>query len=61
MGRTAHDNVDELQRFITQRGQRALPEMRLPPGQQVMRGGMSGLAAALPVVLPIPLPGPRGI
>jgi len=57
-GRTAHDNVDELQRFITQRGQRALPAMRLPPGQQVMLGGMSGLAAALPVALPIPSPGP---
>lgn len=55
-GRTAHDNVDELQNFIKRMPNRRLPPARLPPGSgqgmlaktggQLVRGA-SGLMRSL--------------
>jgi len=51
-GRTAEDNVDELQRFIRKRPARSLPPERLPPGAAEgmlsrTTGAMAGLMRSL--------------
>jgi len=64
-GRTAHDNVDELQRFIQRRPQRTLPAMRLPPGSgsaMLARPGWPGPpVAAQPPQMGMPVPPPPGV